>query len=345
MHIDDFDYHLPGERIAQQPAEPRDICRLMVLTRGTGRFGHVLFRDLPRLLRPGDRLVFNNTRVVPARVHMRKVSGGRVELFFLERHDEFTWKALVRPGRRMGPGTVLILEENHEVRMRITGSLPDGERLIRLEEGAFSDIQSIMNRYGHMPLPHYISRVDGPLDREAYQTVYAEVDGAVAAPTAGLHFTSSLIDELRNMGVGVSTVTLHVGPGTFRPVKVENPADHRMHEERYVVTPESAEQISRTRAEGGRIIAVGTTVVRVLEHSFSTCGRLVPSEGTTGIMILPPYRFGMVDGLITNFHLPRSTLIMLTCAFGGRELVLSAYREAVERSYRFYSYGDAMLIL
>ncbi|MBN1577632.1 MAG: tRNA preQ1(34) S-adenosylmethionine ribosyltransferase-isomerase QueA [Chitinispirillaceae bacterium] len=345
MRTEDFNYHLPGDLIARKPVEPRDTCRLLVMSRKEGTCRHFRFRDLPSLVAPGDRLVFNDTRVIPARVFARKPTGGRIELFFLEKTDTATWKALVRPGRRVGAGMALALEEEPSIRLRVIAVLPDGGRLVQADSAAGGAcIESIMERYGHTPLPNYINRDDEPYDREAYQTIYAAMPGAVAAPTAGLHFTSPLMEELQGRGVDFSYLTLHVGIGTFRPVKVDNPADHPMHEERFSISPETVDRIEKTRADGGRIIAVGTTVVRVLEHCHAADGRLLAQNGTTRIMILPPWRFGLVDGLITNFHLPKSTLLMLVSAFAGQEQVLHAYREAIAESYRFYSYGDAMFI-
>ncbi|MBN1306699.1 MAG: tRNA preQ1(34) S-adenosylmethionine ribosyltransferase-isomerase QueA [Chitinispirillaceae bacterium] len=348
MRTEDFTYHLPEHLIARRPMEPRDACRLLVMSRNGGARRHFRFRDLPSLVAPGDLLVFNDTRVIPARLFVRKPTGGRRELFFLEKADTAAWKALVRPGRGVAAGTVLAVEEEPSIRLRVVAVLSDGCRLVQTEAAekrGGAAVESIIERYGHTPLPPYIDRDDDPSDREAYQTIYARMPGAVAAPTAGLHFTDALMEELGRRGVGLSYLTLHVGPGTFRPVKVDNPADHPMHEERFSIPPDTVDRIEKTRAGGGRIVAVGTTVVRVLEHCHAAGGRLLPQEGTTRLMILPPWRFGLVDGLITNFHLPKSTLLMLVSAFAGRELLLDAYREAIAESYRFYSYGDAMFIV
>ena len=344
MRTKDFDYHLPGELIAQQPAEPRDSCRLLVMDRKDGACSHTIFSSLPSYLRKGDLLVFNNTKVLPARLFTRKKTGGRCEVFFLEQTDEANWKVLVRPGRRIPPGTVLRVEENRDAALLVTAALSGGERLVTAVPGSIAGINEIMDKYGHVPLPHYIGRDDTAADRQAYQTVYASVPGAVAAPTAGLHFTDALMSKLADMTIAATFITLHVGIGTFRPVKVDDPVNHVMHEERFSITPEAAGRIERTRADGGRIIAVGTTVVRVLEHCFSADGKVLPQSGSTNILILPPCQFGRVDALITNFHLPRSTLLMLVSAFGGRENVLNAYNEAAGKAYRFYSYGDAMMI-
>lgn len=348
MRTEDFDYKLPGHLIAQQPCDPRDACRLLALARGPhGVCSHMLFRDLPALLRPGDRLVFNDTRVIPARILMRKSNNTAVELFLLEciGGEQCLWKALVKPGRRVAAGTTLHVEANPSVRCRVVEVLPTGERLVQAcdrESGV--SIESIMESYGHMPLPHYIDRDDAAGDRDSYQTIYARSPGAVAAPTAGLHFTEALMADLKNRGIDFSYLTLHVGIGTFRPVKVENPLDHTMHEERFSLSPQTVAEINGTRVAGGRIIAVGTTVVRVLEHCFAMDSDLLPRNGTTRIFILPPWKFGVVDAMITNFHLPKSTLLMLVSAFAGTDRVLQAYREAVEAQYRFFSYGDAMFI-
>lgn len=346
IRTEDFDYHLPESLIAQQPAQPRDSCRLLIVPRNEGPFTHSVFSDLLRYLHHGDRLVFNDTQVIPARIYCKKATGGKFEVFFLEQTDPSTWKALIKPGRRAPIDTRLHVEADESVVFKVTGVLPEGERLIRVDPESGSDIavESVMERYGHIPLPHYIERDDTPGDRDTYQTVYASVPGAVAAPTAGLHFTDELLSELTRNGIDISYLTLHVGIGTFRPVQVEDPRKHVMHEERYSISPEAAAEIETTRKNGGRIIAVGTTVVRVLEHSFVRYGKIVPHDGRTSIMIIPPYTFGRVNGLITNFHLPCSTLLMLVSAFCGRKRILTAYQEAVTASYRFYSYGDAMFI-
>ena len=345
LRTDDFHYDLPDGLIARHPVEPRDSCRLMMVERSTETFRHLQFSDLPGLLRPGDRLVFNDTRVLPARLFTRKPNGVRIELFFLEEAENGNWRALVRPGKRAPAGVVLAVEDHEEIRLRIAAGTTAGERTVQIDSSAHMTIPQLMETCGHIPLPHYIRRDDVSADRENYQTVYAAVPGAVASPTAGLHFTPSLMEQLRRQGVGLSCITLHVGIGTFRPVKVEFPADHPMHEERYAITAAAAGEIRATKEQGGRIIAVGTTVVRVLEHCAAQYGTVTPHEGVTRIKILPPYRFGMVDGMITNFHLPESTLLMLVSAFADREKVLRAYKEAIEMSYRFYSYGDAMFLV
>lgn len=345
MLTDDFDYPLPDGLIAQRPVEPRDSCRMLAVSRTTGAFSHSCFSRLASLLRPGDRLVFNNTQVMPARIYTRKSTGGRCEVFFLEPVGSGHWKALVKPGSNAPEGGLLHLENEPDIRLRIMSVLATGERVVAVDGNANTlCIEDIMERFGHIPLPHYIERDDTEDDRDNYQTVYAAQPGAVAAPTAGLHFTTPLLGRLREAGVDQTFITLHVGIGTFRPVKAADPRDHQMHEERYVLNKESVHEIRMTRKNGGRIIAVGTTVVRVLEHCYHAYGGLHPHAGTTDIMITPPWPFGIVDGLITNFHLPRSTLLMLVCAFGGYDTVMAAYREAVEKKYRFFSYGDAMFI-
>jgi S-adenosylmethionine:tRNA ribosyltransferase-isomerase len=346
MRTEDFDYFLPEELIAQNPLRDRDSCRLLVMGRATGACEHHTFSDLAVLLRSGDLLVLNDTRVLPARVFCRRPSGGRVELLFIEAIDTLTWKALAKPGRRLLPGSTVIVAKDRLVgKLRITDSGEMGERVVRLSEGSgFGSLAELIERCGDMPLPPYIRRPAMSDDREGYQTVYARHCGAVAAPTAGLHFTDRLLTALRERGVRCAFLTLHVGPGTFLPVKVADPAQHRMSEEEYMLPSETAEAVVRTKQEGGRVIAVGTTVVRVLEHCAAVEGEFRASTGRTSLKILPPYAFRTVDGLITNFHLPQSTLIMLVSAFAGRESILAAYAAAVAARYRFFSYGDAMFI-
>jgi S-adenosylmethionine:tRNA ribosyltransferase-isomerase len=300
--------------------------------------------ELPELLRPGDRLVFNDTRVLPARLFCHKSSGAAVELLFLEPLGDGRWHALARPARRVKPGTEVLVDGDSAVRLGVAGARDDGTRVIEVVAGA-GGIEEVIERHGQVPLPPYIRRMATVEDRETYQTVYARSPGAVAAPTAGLHFTPSLLERLAARGVARSFVTLHVGVGTFRPVKEEDPRKHRIHEERYEVSAETAREIAGTRAGGGRIVAVGTTVVRTLEHCACADGRIEPGSGVTRLMILPGHRFAAIDGLVTNFHLPESTLLMLVGAFAGRERVLRAYEEAIGERYRFYSYGDAMAIL
>lgn len=331
MLASDFDYDLPEESIAQEPA-PRGESRLLVLD-AEGPDRHRGVRDLPKLLRSGDLLVLNDTRVIPARLFGVREGGGggRMEILLIEKVGDLEWEALVRPGRRARPGTVLRFEE---LAAEVVDKREDRYRL------RFSEpVEPHLERLGHVPLPPYIRRPDRDADRERYQTVYASNPGAVAAPTAGLHFTREILDEAAAAGIGVARVTLHVGIGTFKPVSAERVEDHRMDRERYEVPEETAESIRRTRESGGRVVAVGTTVVRTLESAA-----LLGNQGSTELFITPGFQFQAVDVLLTNFHLPRSTLIMLVSAFAGRERVLAAYEEAVREGYRFYSYGDAMLV-
>ena len=346
MRTSDFDYSLPPELIARRPLTERDGCRLLYMRRGGGEVSHLAFRDILGILKEGDRLVFNDTRVISARVFCRKEkTGAAVEVFFTERVDDFCWKALVKPAKRAPVGTVLHVEDCPQIKIRVDEIAEDGyERLVSLVSGA-DGLDGVIDGYGHIPLPHYMEREAEEIDRELYQTVYAGVPGAVAAPTAGLHFTDKLLGELSSRGVGRSFVTLHVGIGTFRPVQAEDPRGHEMHEERFELSESAAGEINGTWERGGRVIAVGTTVVRVLESCAVSLRKVSPQVSRTKLLILPPYRFNAVDGLITNFHLPKSTLLMLVSAFASRESVLKAYGEAVREKYRFYSYGDAMMII
>jgi S-adenosylmethionine:tRNA ribosyltransferase-isomerase len=344
MRTSDFDYELPEQLIAQHPLRQRDECRLMVLDRRKGGTEHRLFSDLPSLLSPGDLLVFNDTRVLPARLFCRKESGGSVELLFTGKIGPRTWKTLVKPGRGLTKGALLFVngEPGHGT-LRVEEVSPDGAREVTLQDaGDCRSIAELIALRGHVPLPPYIRRPDGPGDREDYQTVYAREPGAIAAPTAGLHFTPDLLSAVRKRGADAAFLTLHVGIGTFLPVKVVDPRDHLMHEEEFDLPQKTATAVTRTKKAGGRVIAVGTTVVRVLEHCALASGELRGSHGATSLKILPPYEFRIVDGLITNFHLPRSTLLMLVSALASRERVLAAYAEAVREKYRFFSYGDAM---
>lgn len=340
LRLVDFDYVLLRHLIAQEPARPRDSARLLVLRRGGGALEHRIFRDLPEYLRPGDVLVLNNTRVLPARLRARRRGGGAVEVLLLRPLSGSTWEALVRPGRRVREGERLVFAPG--VLEGIAGArCASGVRTITLEhEGA---LRPILERVGEMPVPPYIERrLDEPAD---YQTVYAEMDGAVAAPTAGLHFTRALLRTIERRGVRLVFLTLHVGLGTFRAVEAEDVAAHRMDAEAYEVGEEAARAINEARARGGRIVAVGTTVVRTLESVAGGDGLVRARAGWTDLFITPPFRFRATDALVTNFHLPRTTLLLLVSAFAGRERVMSAYAEAVRREYRFYSFGDAMLIL
>jgi len=339
----DFEYELPRELIAQYPAERRDESRLLVLSRGGAPLEHRTFRDVLEYLRPGDVLVLNESRVIPARLlGAKRETGGRVEVFLLRKIAHGRWEALVRPGARVHEGAVIEFGGG-ELSARILRELPEGKREVGLS--AAGDLDAALERLGRVPLPPYIEREPEDSDRERYQTVYASVRGAVAAPTAGLHFTRPLLERAEAMGVGIARVVLHVGLGTFRPVTAEEPCEHEMEEERYDVPEEAAGAINRARDAGGRIVAVGTTAVRVLETVADEAGRMRATSGTTRLFLRPPCRFRATDALITNFHLPRSTLLMLVSAFAGREAVLDAYRAAVRERYRFYSYGDAMLII
>lgn len=335
MKTSDFYYDLPKELIAQTPAEPRDSSRLMVVG---GSIEHRHFRDIVEYLRPGDALVVNDTRVIPARLMGRTVHGGAMEVLLLRRIDACRWETLVRPGKKARIGSVIEFGGG-ELRAVVEQHTDAGGRVVRFEyEGVFEEL---LDRLGQMPLPPYIT--EELHERERYQTVYSRHEGSAAAPTAGLHFTPELLDRIRAMGVDVVSVLLHVGLGTFRPVKAENVEQHHMHSEFYSVSQDAAERINAARARGGRIVCVGTTSVRTLE-SAAVDGRLVAGSGDTSIFITPGYRFQMVDMLITNFHLPESTLLMLVSALCGRERIMEAYRVAVEERYRFFSFGDATLL-
>lgn len=337
----DFYYDLPERLIAQTPAEPRDSARMLVYDRGTGETAHRHFYDLPDYLKRGDILVINNTRVLPARIYGHKATGARVELLLHKRRSLTEWEALARPARKAEPGTELIFSDR--LRAVVTGRGEDGLRTVRFSfEGVFEDL---LAQVGEMPLPPYIRRKPAETDAERYQTVYAKESGSSAAPTAGLHFTPGLMERVRAAGAEFVEVLLHVGLGTFRPVKTENVLDHKMHSEFYAVSPEAAGKLNDAKKQGRRIIAVGTTSVRVLESATDDTGEIRAGSGDTDIFIYPPYTFRSVDGLITNFHLPESTLVMLVSAFIGREKTLALYKEAVEREYRFFSYGDACLLL
>ena len=372
MKTSNFDYSLPQELIAQAPIEPRDHSRLMVVSRDDGSIDHRRFYDLPDLLREGDLLVFNDSRVIPARLYGRRSTGGKVELLLLGRLASGLWRALVRPGRRMHEGAAFEVGGEGGMSGEVVGVEPDGVRLVRLSD------EERVKELGVVPLPPYVHQ---PLaEPERYQTVYARVDGSVAAPTAGLHFTEELLGRLRSAGVQTAFVTLHVGWDSFRLVKDEDPTSHRMHSEYFELPEEAADAINRAKAEGRRVVSVGTTAVRLLEQAALLADRrerppadrrrleerpveqaallasrrecppaerqrLRKSEGWADLFILPGHRFRVVDALLTNFHLPRSTLLMLTCAFAGRDVVVDAYREAVDRRYRFYSFGDCMLVV
>ena len=340
MLLEDFDYFLPEERIAQVPLEQRDMSRLMVLDRKNKTIAHRSFRDVLEYLNPGDVLVINDTRVVPARLYGNRRSGAKIETLFLRNLGDDTWECLVKPGNKVPVGDVIVFADG-QMTGTVIDKTPSGGRVIRFETSRTVD--EIVEEFGEMPLPHYIKhKLDDP---ERYQTVYNEHKGSVAAPTAGLHFTPELLSEIEQMGVKIARLTLHVGLGTFRPVKVENVEEHVMHSEYYIVSKECADTVNEARRNGGRVIAVGTTVVRTLEtvavpgEDFEEC------SGWTDIFIYPGYEFKAVDCMITNFHLPKSTLLMLVSAFADREFILDAYKKAVEEEYRFFSFGDSMLIL
>lgn len=340
LRIDDFDYYLPQELIAQIPAEPRDSARLLVAFRESRRVEHTIFRQIGRYLEAGDLLVVNETRVIPARLFARKaISGGKVEILLLKKIDDCKWQALVG-GKRVREGTELRLGD--QLRAWVTESMDGAERLIQFEQ----PVEPHLNKVGHTPLPPYIHQWPDNL-AERYQTVFAKVDGSAAAPTAGLHFTPQLMEELQNQGVRFARLILHIGLDTFAPVTEEDPTQHRMHTEWCQVGEETIRLIKETHQNGKRVIAVGTTSVRALETAatHSPTGEILPFTGPTDLYILPGYTFKVVQGLITNFHLPRSTLLMLVSAFSDREWVLSLYQLAIQMRYRFYSFGDAMLIL
>ncbi len=339
MKTSDFDYELPEELIAQTPLERRDASRLMTLDRNTGETGHFHFYDLPKFLRPGDCLVLNDSRVLPARLIGRRPTGGMCEILLLTDRGGDAWECLVRPGRKLKPGTEVSFGDG-QLTARVEQELEDGKRLVRFSyQGIFLEV---LERLGRMPLPPYIKAE--LRDNERYQTVYSKVMGSAAAPTAGLHFTPELLERIQRMGVKVCYVTLHVGLGTFRPVKAENIQDHEMHSEFCMIPAETAETVNETRRSGGRCVCVGTTSCRTLESFAAEDGTLSERSGWTDIFIYPGYRFKSVDALVTNFHLPQSTLIMLVSALAGREHVLAAYEEAVRERYRFFSFGDAMFI-
>lgn len=342
MNVDLYDFELPEELIAQTPLAERTASRLLALNKRDGSIKHhSAFSEIVEYLQPGDTLVLNDTRVIPARLFgVKEDTGAKAEVLLLKNLGEDRWEALVKPGKKLRTGAVIQFGEELKATIEQEGEM--GGRVLRFSyQGIFNEI---LDRLGQMPLPPYIKEKLG--DRERYQTVYSRHEGSAAAPTAGLHFTEELLDEIRNKGVDIAFVTLHVGLGTFRPMSVDRVEDHVMHEEYYVLPQETADLLNATKARGGRIIAVGTTSARTLETVAQKCGGgpVVESSGWTGIFIYPGYSFGLVDAMITNFHLPKSTLVMLVSALAGRETILRAYREAVEHRYRFFSFGDAMFI-
>ena len=337
----DFDYVLPPGLIAQEPLAHRDAARLLVLERASGEIRHLQFRDLADLVPPDDVLALNASRVIPARLRGTRERGAPAELLLVREHADGTWLAMGHPGGKLKPGRRVAFGADSAI--EIVEMLGGGLRRVRFV-GAL-DARDTLAKYGDVPLPPYIRRPSTAADRERYQTVYAEHEGSVAAPTAGLHFTPTLLAHLRARGVAQAMLDLHVGPGTFKPVDVEDLAAHPMHPERYAVSEEAAGVINERRARGGNVWAVGTTVVRTLETVADHAGLIRAAAGDTALFIYPPFRFRATDRLVTNFHLPRSTLLMLVCAFGGPDRVLAAYREAVAHGYRFYSYGDAMAVV
>lgn len=340
LNKSDFYFELPQELIAQDPLEDRSASRLLLLNKETGEVSHHIFREIENYLHPGDCLVLNDTKVIPARLlGVKEDTGAHVEVLLLKRRQKDVWESLVKPGKKCRPGARLVFGEGL-LRAEVLEVAEEGNRLIRF---AYNGIfEEILDRLGEMPLPPYITHK--LTDRNRYQTVYARYEGSAAAPTAGLHFTEELLQKIRKKGVQVVFVTLHVGLGTFRPVKEENVLEHHMHSEFYQVSEEAAEQINRTKAAGGRIVCVGTTACRTLESAAGEGRNVRPGSGDTEIFIYPGYRFKVLDALITNFHLPESTLVMLVSALAGREQVLKAYEEAIRERYRFFSFGDAMFI-
>jgi S-adenosylmethionine:tRNA ribosyltransferase-isomerase len=359
--LSEFNYHLPEELIAQDPLTDRAASRMLRLDRHAGNLSDCLFRNLPNILRPNDVVVFNNTRVFPARLYGRRSGSkaqplssrnpasreflrGQVEVLLTKQisSEPNEWECLVRPGRKIGIGERLYFGDDQDLSAEVIARGSFGERRIRFDP--VPDFSSRVERIGHVPLPPYISRDDRPGDRERYQTVYARERGSVAAPTAGLHFTSEILDQIRERCIETAEITLHVGLGTFQPARSEKIEDHRMHKESYEISAEAAEKINRAIEEGRRVVAIGTTTVRTLEYAARKAGGLQPGSGEADLFIYPGFQFRVVGALLTNFHLPQSTLLMLVCAFAGTEHALASYRHAVEQQYRFYSYGDCMFV-
>ncbi len=341
MRVEEFDYSLPWSLIAQYPPQ-RGETSLMVLHRQTGAIEHRAFGEIVQYLSPSDLLVMNNTRVLPARLVGKKETGGRVEMLLVPSWDGIggKWKALIKGGGKLKRGTRILFDQGLEGEV---GEVKDGIGKVNFSGQA--EVMDILLKIGHVPLPPYIKRGDEQLDRERYQTVFAERDGSIAAPTAGLHFTHSLLQSLKENGVHATMITLHVGIGTFAPVKAQDVEDHTMETEWIEIPEDTAREIKDTKARDGKVIAVGTTTTRALESFSNGSGGVNPGKGMSSLFIYPPYRFRVIDGIVTNFHLPKSTLVMLASAFAGRDLLMKAYQEAIRRKYRFYSYGDAMLIL
>ncbi len=339
--VDAYDYYLPEDAIAQEPAVPRDSCKLMVVNRATDEVHHVIFRDIVNFIRPGDLLVLNNTKVMKARLFVRKPTGAKIELFLLKPHEDDTWEALLRPAKKVKVPSYLLADDGS---VQIDVLSRNGKVFrVRFKDMSFEDVLRFLDKEGVMPLPPYIKSGD-KVSPDMYQTIFAEQIGSVAAPTAGLHFTEELLNTLQQKGVGITYITLHVGLGTFEPVKEDDIRKHQMHSESLFVSEETVERIRETKKNGGRVIAVGTTVVRALETA-AYGGELKPFAGESRLFIYPGYEFKVVDSLITNFHLPKSTLLMLVSAFYDREKVLNLYKIALEKGYRFFSFGDAMFLI
>ena len=347
MDVRDFDFDLPPELIAQEPSPQRGASRLLFLNRATGAISHSTVAALPEFVRPGDVIVINNTRVFPARLLGRRVpSGGAVECLLVGPAEADQWETLMHPGQKLKAGARVVFEGTHTLHGEVLERRFHGRRLIRLWSDDGCSVDEVVDAIGHVPLPPYIKRDDEPADRDRYQTIFARSRGSVAAPTAGLHFTPALVSRLVDRGVSIAEITLHVGYGTFQPVRVEQVEDHRVEPERYEIDPTAAETITAALREKRRIVAVGTTTTRALEAvAREHEGQIVPGTGWADAFIYPGFSFRVVSGLLTNFHLPRSSLLMLVSAFAGRQLMLDAYRDAIADRYRFYSYGDAMLIL
>jgi S-adenosylmethionine:tRNA ribosyltransferase-isomerase len=343
MRITDFEYHLPSELIAQEPLENREASRMLLVDREKRRFSDHGFAELPDFLQPEDVLVLNNTKVFPARLLGRTESGANVEIFLVSERSDGTWEALARPGKRLRIGKVIDFDTS--LRAEVVEKLTDGRVFIRFESEG--DLFDAIDRVGRTPLPPYIKREKTSIDsdRERYQTVFAKDRGAIAAPTAGLHFTPEVLDTIRRNGVSIAEITLHVGYGTFEPVRVEELSEHRVAAEKYAISLDTANLLNEAKASGRRIIAVGTTTTRALENTITKFGSFVAGSYSAKLTITPGYQFKAIDGLLTNFHLPQSSLLVLTSTFGGHELIMSAYRHAVSAKYRFYSYGDCMLIV
>ncbi|MBN1351140.1 tRNA preQ1(34) S-adenosylmethionine ribosyltransferase-isomerase QueA [candidate division KSB1 bacterium] len=342
LNLSDYDYHLPPEMIAQYPCEPRDLCKLMCIDRQSGAITHGNFRDILEYVYPNDVLVLNDTRVFPARIFGNRSTGARIEILLLKHLGDHRWQALVKPGRRFRKGDHGIFADG-KLAVEVTAEENEGIRQVRLSADG-GQLFEILDAAGHVPLPPYIDRPDENADRQQYQTVYAHQTGSVAAPTAGLHFTEALLTAIEAKGISVAPVTLHVGLDTFRPVAVEDIRTHQMHSEFYSISEASAEKINSTRSNNRRVIAVGTTSVRTLETAAQQTDRIQAGSGWSRLFIYPGYRYRCVDAIITNFHLPKSSLLMMISAFWSLEKLLAAYREAIQHQYRFYSYGDAMFL-